>query len=105
MEAFAQADAERSVFRFADVVGTDFTAGKLPQAEAFFNKIKKNADFILGPAKEHWNRPRPYATNPDIQPCVNRPGNASYPSGHSTFGTGHGHCPGQYDPGKADANL
>jgi acid phosphatase (class A) len=87
MEAFALADAERSVFRFADVVGEDFTAAKLPVAAAFFKAVKENADELLGPAKKHWDRPRPYAANSAITPCVPRPGNASYPSGHSTFGT------------------
>ena len=86
-EAFARADMERSVFRFADVVGEGFTAEKLPKAEAFFTKILKDADNIIGPAKAHWDRPRPYTTNPDIHPCVEKPNNASYPSGHSTFGT------------------
>ena len=87
MEAFAQADAERSVFRFADVVGEHFTAEELPVAAAFFKAVKENADELLGQAKKHWDRPRPYATNPAITPCVPRPGNASYPSGHSTFAT------------------
>ncbi|MHC1711902.1 MAG: phosphatase PAP2 family protein [Solidesulfovibrio sp.] len=85
--AFAKADAERSVFRFADAVGKDFTAEKLPLAAAFFQKVKKNTDKILDPVKAHWDRPRPYTTNPEIHPCVDKPGNASYPSGHSTFGT------------------
>ena len=87
MEAFALADAERSVFRFADVVGEDFTAAKLPVAAAFFKAVKENADELLGPAKKHWDRPRPYASNPALAPCVPKPHNASYPSGHSTFGT------------------
>jgi len=85
--AFAQADMERIVFRFADAVGEDFTAARLPKTEALFKKIQKDADFVLAPAKAHWDRPRPYATNPDIHPCVQKPNNASYPSGHSTFGT------------------
>jgi len=86
-EAFAQADMERSVFRFADVMGDAFTAEKLPKTQAFFEKVKKDGDYLLAPAKKHWDRPRPYATNPDIRPCVKKPDNASYPSGHSTFGT------------------
>ncbi|WP_243361136.1 acid phosphatase [Fundidesulfovibrio terrae] len=86
-EAFAQADMERTVFRFADVVGQDFTAEKLPLAREFFEKVRKNADLLLAPAKKHWDRPRPYATNPALHPCVKKPDNASYPSGHSTFGT------------------
>jgi len=87
MEAFARADADRTVFRFADVIGNNFTAEKLPQAKAFFNMVRENADYILGPTKEHWNRPRPYVADTDIHPCVPKPGSASYPSGHSTFGT------------------
>jgi acid phosphatase (class A) len=85
--AFALADAERTVFRFADVVGPDFTAEKLPLAKEFFEKVKKDTDMILAPAKKHWDRPRPYAVNPALTPCVHKPDNASYPSGHSTFGT------------------
>lgn len=86
-EAYAKADMDRTVFRFADVMGPDFTAEKLPLAKEFFEKVRKNASFLLDPAKRHWDRPRPYATNPGLHPCVNKPDNASYPSGHSTFAT------------------
>ncbi len=85
--AFAQADMDRSVFRFKDVLGEDFTAEKLPLLAAFFTKARRTADQILDPVKRHWNRPRPYTSNLDIHPCVEKPNNASYPSGHSTFGT------------------
>jgi acid phosphatase (class A) len=87
MVAFALADAERSVFRFADVVGPQFTAETLPVTAAFFKAVKETGDHVLERAKKHWDRPRPYASNPEITPCVPKPGNASYPSGHSTFGT------------------
>ena len=85
--AFARADMERTVFRFKDVLGDSFTAEKLPLTAAFFTKAQQNADQILAPVKRHWNRPRPYASNLDIHPCVEKPDDASYPSGHSTFGT------------------
>lgn len=85
--AFARADMERTVFRFKDVLGESFTAAKLPLTAAFFTKAQRNADKILAPVKQHWNRPRPYASNLDIDPCVEKPDDASYPSGHSTFGT------------------
>jgi len=83
--AFAQADAERSVFRFADVFGPAFTAEKCPKTLVLFTKARKNADAIIDPAKAFWNRPRPYVSSADIHPCVPKPDNASYPSGHSTF--------------------
>jgi acid phosphatase (class A) len=85
--AKAKADQQRTVFQFGNILGPDFTAEKLPKAAEFFDKARKTADDILDPAKAFWNRPRPYTANPDIHPCVDKPNNASYPSGHSTFGT------------------
>lgn len=85
--AFARADMELSVLRFADVMGPAFTKESLPIALEFFGKVKENTSVVLAPAKKHWDRPRPYATNPELHPCVDKPGNASYPSGHSTFAT------------------
>jgi acid phosphatase (class A) len=85
--AFARADMDRSVFRFQDVLGADFTAEKLPVLTAFFLRVRHNTDQILDPAKRYWNRPRPYVSDLALHPCVDKPDNASYPSGHSTFGT------------------
>ncbi len=85
--AFAQADAKRSVFRFADVLGQDFSAEKFPRAEAFFEKVQRNTDVLLDSAKNHWTRARPFAANPDLRPCVHTPRGSSYPSGHATFAT------------------
>lgn len=86
-EAFAQADVDRSVFRFADVLGEAFRKNTLPVAAAFFRAVARNTSYLLAPAKRYWNRPRPYVTNPAVQPCVPREDNASYPSGHAAFAT------------------
>lgn len=85
--ALAQADADRAVFRFADAIDPKFSAENLPQVGTFFEAVRKDADSLLGPAKAHWDRPRPYVTNPELTPCLPKPHNASYPSGHSTFAT------------------
>lgn len=85
--AFAKADAEISVFRFADALGEKFVPEKAPLTAALFQDVKKNTAAVLDPSKAHWNRLRPYIANPNLQPCVEKPDNASYPSGHSTFGT------------------
>jgi acid phosphatase (class A) len=87
-EAQVRADAEYSVFRFADVLGPQaFTSEKLPATARLFKKVKRDVSAILAPAKATWNRPRPFVTNPDIHPCVDPPKGDSYPSQHSTFGT------------------
>lgn len=86
-QAAAQADVERTVFRFADVAGSNFAPDKLPLARALFESVARTASAVVDPAKDFWNRPRPYTTNPDLATCVRRPHGPSYPSGHSTFGT------------------
>jgi acid phosphatase (class A) len=86
-EAQAQADEARTAFRFADVLGQDFAASKLPLAEALFKQVQRTAGAVVSPAKDHWNRPRPFASDAAIRPCVHRPPGPSYPSSHATFGT------------------
>ena len=86
-EALAQADVERAVFRFADVLGPDFTPEKLPLTAAFFATVGRDGASVLDPAKDYFARPRPYVSNPELTPCVRKPHGDSYPSGHSTFAT------------------
>lgn len=85
--AFAQADAKRSVFVFADVIGERFTPENCPTTAAFFKEVAQTAAAIVNPAKDHWNRPRPYATNAALDPCLRKPHGPSYPSAHATFAT------------------
>lgn len=94
--ARSTADGEVSVFRFADILGTNFTKDRLPKLTSLFDKI--NATF-RDPAlevKERWNRPRPYLANKKVQPVTGlieimlklnpKASTQSYPSGHAMFG-------------------
>jgi acid phosphatase (class A) len=85
--AFAKADEERSLIRFGIMFGPGFTADKLPNAVAFFEKVNKQGDELTQAVKKLWGRPRPFVTNPAITPCVTKPSSASYPSGHTVFAT------------------
>lgn len=84
-EALAQADTQRSVLRFADVFGPDFTAGKCPRTVVLFKKANDNARYLMSVVKNKWNRPRPFLASGEIKPCIPKPNNPSYPSEHSTF--------------------
>ncbi|PZQ16941.1 MAG: acid phosphatase [Ancylobacter novellus] len=84
-EERAKADAELSVFRFADVLGPDFSAEKLPVAAAFFAKVKSDSGDLVELVKARWNRPRPSVADASVHPVLKLPNNASYPSGHTTF--------------------
>jgi acid phosphatase (class A) len=85
--AAAKADADRSVFRFADVFGTSFQASALPKTAAFFTRTAELDKASVKEAKEYWQRPRPSLVSSQVHPLSKEKANDwSYPSGHSTFG-------------------
>jgi acid phosphatase (class A) len=79
------ADTEESVFRFADVMGPGFNRESLPFAAKFFRQLSVDADDALAVAKRHFNRPRPFAVDHEIESLVGEPSTPSYPGGHATF--------------------
>ncbi|GGY20020.1 acid phosphatase [Rhodanobacter panaciterrae] len=83
----AKADAERSAFRFADVLGPGLTADALPRTAAFFKRVNKLDKVTVDAAKSFWHHPRPAEVSDQVHPLsVEKPGDWSYPSGHATFG-------------------
>jgi acid phosphatase (class A) len=81
----AMADFKKSIFRFQDVLGPNFTPANLPYTNAFFRRILGDDEKIVSEAKDYFARPRPFITNVDVNPIMLRPGGGGYPSGHSTF--------------------
>jgi acid phosphatase (class A) len=85
-KAQAVADAKASVFFFADVLGPNFTAEKLPTAAPFLQLVQKAEGEFVNPAKKVFNRPRPPTVDPAIKSCdATMTTSPSYPSGHATF--------------------
>lgn len=80
----AKADAEASVFRYADVIGADFEAARLPHTARLFERITASIGPLVGPVKDHWNRPRPFLASARVEPLL-RPDGATYPSGHGVL--------------------
>lgn len=85
-EKAAVADAEENVWRFADVMGPDFTAAKLPKTAALFERVIATEDVVDDHAKKAFNRPRPYMLDEQIHPLLKKSKSGSWPSGHSTVG-------------------
>ncbi len=83
--ASAEADAQISVFRFADAIGPGFKAENLPLTAKFFAKISADERQAVVASKAYFNRPRPFVADTRVHPVVREPANASYPSGHATF--------------------
>ena len=84
----AQADAEESVWRFADVIGPKFTSENLPRLAKFFDRVTETEGAVVDPAKNFFKRMRPYAWSDLVKPVVQRPSvSGAWPSGHATVGT------------------
>jgi len=84
-EAQCQADAEKSVFRFQDVMGDKFTAENLPLTAALFDEVVKKTKATVGPAKDFFNHPRPFVNHSQVNPCLAKENEGSYPSNHATI--------------------
>lgn len=78
--ANAQARAGFEVF-FGDI--SPLPAG--PKTDELTEKIKDDTWLAIGLLKSRYNRPRPYARDKAVQPCLRRLGGLAYPSGHATL--------------------
>src|ERR1700677_1687165 len=72
---------------FENVLGPWFTEKNLPATAKLFVAVDNNEWLVAKAAKEYWNRPRPPLVDKRVKSLVEPPKNASYPSGHSTYGT------------------
>jgi acid phosphatase (class A) len=81
----AQADDQKIVFRFADVMGPNFRPESLPFATQFFRHVYEDGDATTFAAKAYFKRQRPFVVDPDIKIIVVQAPDFSYPSSHSTF--------------------
>ena len=85
--AAAKADAEHSVFRFADAIGLTMPASSLPKTATFFERVARFDKGEVKQAKAYWQRPRPSMVSTEVHPLSKEKSDGwSYPSGHATFG-------------------
>ena len=71
---------------FAPIFGPWFDAKNLPITAALLKKATNDAKFAFNAAKDSYARPRPPLIDNRIQPCIELPKSAAYPSGHTTIG-------------------
>jgi acid phosphatase (class A) len=80
-----QADDQRIVFRFSDVMGPNFRSESLPFTTQFFQHIYADGNAATVAAKGYFKRQRPFVVDPNIKIIVVQAPDFSYPSNHSTF--------------------
>ncbi len=81
--AIAYSQKKFDVFTFTPAVGDFFQPGKFPNTEEFFQNVQSDAAAVTDQAKDHYQRPRPYVTDPSLANGKLEK-SYSYPSGHST---------------------
>jgi len=83
----ARADADTSIWRFADALGNPpgFDARHLPLTSALFARLDDEIDADGAGVKQVFKRTRPFRTEPRLAPVLDKPHSFSYPSGHSTW--------------------
>ena len=103
--AEAKLDANYSVTLFTNIVGPRLTAQNDPVTFHFFDELNRQIGEVVGAAKDHFKRLRPYLGHPDmIHPLF--PANGySYPSGHATHAFAFAVVLGQIFPDRAAAFL
>jgi len=75
-----------NVWLFENVLGSWFAKKNLPVTAALLERVNATVYPVIESAKKYWSRPRPFQQDSRIHPPIDLPKNASYPSGHSTFG-------------------
>ncbi len=82
-------DAEEDIFIFRNVLGDGFQRSALPLTAALGDHVHGNESVVVNPAKNTFQRPRPYQFDATLKPVCKTTANTkdySYPSGHATTG-------------------
>jgi acid phosphatase (class A) len=82
--AWAKRVDKNDAFMWSDVLGAWFTRENLPLTAALLKEADEDRHEITEVAKKLFARARPWVIDPKVQPCVGKPSNDSYPSGHTT---------------------
>ena len=80
--------------------------GPLSKKEAFWLQIRlaplyAEAGYNILKAKKLYDRPRPYDSHPQLNPCIPKESSKAYPSGHTTLGRALGRVLSEIYPERA----
>jgi len=80
-------DKNETIFIYRNVLGAMFTPEAFPITAAFSARVKNDEGINATPAKDSFQRVRPYNLDKTLHPiCATKTKNDSYPSGHTTAG-------------------
>ncbi len=73
-----------AVFGADNLLGSGFTKQNFPLLLALFKDVNDDLRPAVDLSKKLFARKRPYLIDPSIVPCIDKPANDAYPSGHGT---------------------
>ena len=79
------------------------TATEARALDPLFDRVRDETDAWVKLAKQLYQRPRPYRTDPRIEPCLPRDTSFAYPSGTAAIGAVYGDLLAHIDPARAAA--
>lgn len=104
-ESLANRLVQDDPFKFAEVLGPEFSSKALPQTAALLKQVLTDAYLVGTALKDRYARKRPHLEDQRVQPCVERSVSPSYPSGHSTRAYVLAAVLSELYPGHTDALL
>lgn len=81
--AWAKVIEKNDAFIFSEAIGIWFTRENLPTLATLLKDVDEDRHAVTEVAKNLFARARPWLVDPRVQPCVGKPSNDSYPSGHT----------------------
>ena len=82
--ALSQRLVQDDPFKFAEVLGPQFTNQNYPLTAGLLRKVLTDTYAVSLTLKDVHARKRPHVQDPRVEPCLERTSTPSYPSGHST---------------------
>jgi acid phosphatase (class A) len=103
--ARAQSEVRPHLALLSAAAGADLESPAFARTRALCEDLAAALRAVTGPLKDHFARPRPYLTLPEVQPVVTRPFGRSYPSEHASWGVSQAMLLAELQPGRRGALL
>lgn len=86
-------------------VDPSLTREAYPRMYEILDRVGETGGAIMADAKKFWNTTRPYAADPRVKALGDKPGNAAYPSGHTSGAYPWAYVMGELIPAKRAAFM
>jgi hypothetical protein len=101
----ARAGIRIAMSTFADLLDREADPARFPLTLAVLDQANNDLQGVLGSLKQHYLRPRPFSSHPELVPAIEKEASHSYPSGHATRGVLYAAILAEFHPERQDLLL